>query len=70
MVCHVVHARVGKRVNMKLKAVLLDIDGTLVDSNDAHAQAWSMPYRKRDTTHRSTGCGGSSERGATRSFPK
>jgi HAD superfamily hydrolase (TIGR01509 family) len=23
-----------------LKAVLLDIDGTLVDSNDAHAQAW------------------------------
>ena len=29
-----------KRVNMKLKAVLLDIDGTLVDSNDAHAQAW------------------------------
>jgi phosphoglycolate phosphatase-like HAD superfamily hydrolase len=24
-----------------LKAVLLDIDGTLVDSNDAHAQAWA-----------------------------
>jgi len=24
-----------------LKAVLLDVDGTLVDSNDAHAQAWS-----------------------------
>jgi phosphoglycolate phosphatase-like HAD superfamily hydrolase len=23
-----------------LKAVLLDVDGTLVDSNDAHAQAW------------------------------
>jgi HAD superfamily hydrolase (TIGR01549 family) len=25
-----------------LKAILLDIDGTLVDSNDAHAQAWSQ----------------------------
>ncbi|MES1176448.1 MAG: HAD family hydrolase [Myxococcales bacterium] len=24
----------------RLKAVLLDVDGTLVDSNDAHAQAW------------------------------
>src|SRR5688500_7934435 len=24
----------------QLKAVLLDTDGTLVDSNDAHAQAW------------------------------
>ncbi len=24
----------------KLRAVLLDIDGTLIDSNDAHAQAW------------------------------
>ena len=25
---------------MTYKAVLLDIDGTLIDSNDAHAQAW------------------------------
>jgi HAD superfamily hydrolase (TIGR01509 family) len=25
---------------MPLRAVLLDVDGTLVDSNDAHAQAW------------------------------
>ena len=24
-----------------IEAVLLDIDGTLLDSNDAHAQAWS-----------------------------
>ncbi len=24
-----------------LKGVLLDVDGTLVDSNDAHAQAWA-----------------------------
>lgn len=25
---------------MALKAVILDVDGTLIDSNDAHAQAW------------------------------
>src|SRR5580700_3597512 len=24
----------------RLKGVLLDVDGTLVDSNDAHAEAW------------------------------
>ena len=23
-----------------IRAVLLDVDGTLVDSNDAHARAW------------------------------
>jgi hypothetical protein len=23
-----------------MKAILLDVDGTLIDSNDAHAQAW------------------------------
>ncbi len=23
-----------------VKAVLLDVDGTLVDSNDAHAESW------------------------------
>lgn len=27
-----------------LKAVLLDVDGTLVKSNDAHAQAWSYAF--------------------------
>jgi beta-phosphoglucomutase-like phosphatase (HAD superfamily) len=27
-------------------AVLLDIDGTLLDSNDAHAQAWSDALRE------------------------
>ena len=26
----------------KLKAVLVDIDGTLIDSNDAHARAWQQ----------------------------
>ncbi|HEX8430859.1 MAG TPA: HAD family phosphatase, partial [Longimicrobium sp.] len=25
---------------MKLRAAILDIDGTLIDSNDAHAHAW------------------------------
>ncbi len=29
-----------------LKAVLLDVDGTLVDSNDAHAQAWLDVFEK------------------------
>lgn len=29
-----------KRNNNKALAVLLDVDGTLIDSNDAHAQAW------------------------------
>ena len=27
-----------------LQAVLLDIDGTLVDSNDAHAHAWVLAF--------------------------
>ncbi len=30
----------------KLKAVLLDIDGTLIDSNDAHARAWVDVLRR------------------------
>ena len=29
-----------------LKAVLLDVDGTLVDSNDAHAQAWQVVFER------------------------
>jgi len=33
--------------NMKpLKAVLLDVDGTLIDSNDAHAQAWLEAFER------------------------
>ena len=31
----------GSRHRTDVEAVLLDVDGTLVDSNDAHAQAWS-----------------------------
>src|SRR5882724_3649274 len=29
-----------------LKVVLLDVDGTLVDSNDAHAQAWLEVFER------------------------
>ncbi|HET7543151.1 MAG TPA: HAD family hydrolase [Polyangiaceae bacterium] len=29
-----------------LRAVLLDVDGTLVDSNDAHAQAWLSVFQR------------------------
>jgi HAD superfamily hydrolase (TIGR01509 family) len=36
----------GKENMQNLKAVLLDVDGTLVDSNDAHAQAWVMAFAK------------------------
>lgn len=31
---------------MPLKGVLLDVDGTLVDSNDAHAAAWEQAFRE------------------------
>jgi len=31
----------------KIRAVLLDIDGTLVDSNDAHARAWQQALARR-----------------------
>jgi HAD superfamily hydrolase (TIGR01509 family) len=32
--------QLGRNLTMALKAVILDVDGTLVLSNDAHAQAW------------------------------
>ena len=31
---------------MLVKGVLLDVDGTLVDSNDAHAAAWEQAFRE------------------------
>ena len=49
---------------MKCSAVILDIDGTLVDSNDAHAHAWVEAFAEfdiaADYTHvrRSVGMGG------------
>lgn len=32
----------------RYQAVLLDVDGTLVDSNDAHAHAWVEAFAERD----------------------
>ena len=34
------------RSRRPVEAVLLDIDGTLLDSNDAHAQAWSDTFKE------------------------
>lgn len=31
---------------MPLQAILFDIDGTLIDSNDLHAQAWDEAFRR------------------------
>jgi HAD superfamily hydrolase (TIGR01509 family) len=47
-----------------LKAVLFDVDGTLVDSNDAHADAWLKAFAEHGVTvdpirvRRSIGMGG------------
>jgi HAD superfamily hydrolase (TIGR01549 family) len=35
-----------KDEDMKLSAVIFDVDGTLVDSNDLHARAWQEAFRK------------------------
>jgi len=31
---------------MKIRAVLFDVDGTLVDSNEAHVDAWAVAFRQ------------------------
>lgn len=36
--------------NRTITTVLLDVDGTLVDSNDAHAQAWVRAFAEHDVT--------------------
>ena len=47
-----------------MKAVILDVDGTLVDSNDAHAYAWVAAFEEAgvrvdsDAVRRSIGMGG------------
>src|SRR5688572_3400619 len=47
-----------------LKAILFDVDGTLVDSNDAHADAWVTAFREHGVNvdwlkvRRSIGMGG------------
>ena len=49
---------------MQIKAILFDIDGTLVDSNDLHVTAWEKVFRDaghqfdRPTLHRHIGKGG------------
>src|ERR1700747_3756734 len=34
------HRHTGRQAMQQVRGVLLDVDGTLVDSNDAHARAW------------------------------
>src|SRR3712207_7022379 len=52
------------RSNGRVKAVLFDVDGTLVDSNDAHAAAWVKAFAEHGvsvdpiTVRRSIGMGG------------
>ncbi|MBL9025625.1 MAG: HAD family hydrolase [Myxococcales bacterium] len=41
----VARERSGNERRSGLRAVLLDVDGTLVDSNDAHAAAWEEALR-------------------------
>ena len=49
---------------MSAKAALLDVDGTLIDSNYHHALAWYRAFREHDRTlplwriHRAVGMGG------------
>ncbi len=48
-------AEEGRRLQMEtamrtLRRVLLDIDGTLIDSNDAHAKAWVAALAEHDIT--------------------
>ena len=49
---------------MALRAILFDVDGTLVDSNDAHADAWVQAFRAHGVdvdwikVRRSIGMGG------------
>ena len=38
------------RMAPRLKAVLFDVDGTLVDSNDAHAHAWVRAFAEHGIT--------------------
>jgi len=44
--CRVHAIRKQKEYMMALKGVLLDVDGTLVDSNDTHAQAFAQAFKE------------------------
>jgi len=43
--CNVGAKQMGFRGNMMIKAIIFDIDGTLVDSVDLHAQAWKEAFK-------------------------
>ncbi|MFN2502141.1 MAG: HAD family hydrolase [Pyrinomonadaceae bacterium] len=50
--------------NAEIKAVIFDVDGTLVDSNDLHVEAWQRAFREygkqvsREAIHEQIGKGG------------
>jgi HAD superfamily hydrolase (TIGR01509 family) len=54
----------GARSRTRITTVLLDVDGTLVDSNDAHAEAWVRAFTEEgvdvrfETIRRLIGMGG------------
>jgi beta-phosphoglucomutase-like phosphatase (HAD superfamily) len=33
-----------------IKAIIFDVDGTLIDSNDFHAKAWERAFAQHDKT--------------------
>lgn len=42
--------RTTRAVSSSVKAVILDVDGTLVDSNDSHAHAWLAAFEEAGIT--------------------
>jgi beta-phosphoglucomutase-like phosphatase (HAD superfamily) len=61
---HVAMAKRAQPVHPSLKAVIFDVDGTLVDSNDLHIEAWREAFAHYgigvtyDQVHRQIGKGG------------
>ena len=41
---------------MQIKAILFDIDGTLVDSNDMHVLAWEEAFRQTGVVFHMMSC--------------
>ena len=42
---------------LRIRGMLLDVDGTLLDSNDAHAQSWVEIFGATTSTFHSSACG-------------
>ena len=42
--------RSGRDVRFEFQTVLLDVDGTLIGSNAAHAEAWTQALREHGVT--------------------